>query len=66
VGKGQLGRGGIVRDETRRQEALQRTLRFAADIGLRALKTLDSPLKGKKGNLEILAIFELPAPFHAM
>jgi len=66
VGKGQVGRGGIVRDETRRQEALQRTLRFAADTGLRALKTLDSPLKGKKGNLEILAIFEFPAPFHAM
>lgn len=66
VGKGQVGRGGIVRDEAKRQEALQRTLRFAADVGLRAVGTLDSPIKGKKGNLEILAIFELPASFRGM
>jgi len=66
VGKGQVGRGGIVRDETRRQEALQRVLRFAAGLGLRAKQTVDSPLKGKKGNREILALFEFPASFHDM
>ena len=66
VGKGQVGRGGIVRDETQRQEVLQRIVRHAAELGLRALKTLDCPIKGKKGNHEMLAIFELAAPFHGM
>ena len=66
VGKGQVGRGGVVRDEEQRQEVLQRVLRFAADIGLRALKTIDSPIKGKKGNQEHLAIFEVTAPFRDM
>jgi len=66
VGKGQVGRGGIVRDETQRQEVLQRILRFAEGIGLRPRQTVESPLKGKKGNIELLAILELPASFHAM
>jgi 23S rRNA (cytidine1920-2'-O)/16S rRNA (cytidine1409-2'-O)-methyltransferase len=58
VGKGQVGRGGIVRDEGQRQGALEGIVRFGKDLGLQLLKTLDSPIKGKKGNLEILAIFE--------
>ena len=66
VGKGQVGRGGIVRDETQRQDVLQRIVRFAAGVGLQATKTLDCPLKGKKGNHEILAIFEFKASFHGM
>jgi 23S rRNA (cytidine1920-2'-O)/16S rRNA (cytidine1409-2'-O)-methyltransferase len=66
VGKGQVGKGGIVRDETLRQGALQRIVTFAADLGLRLLKTLDSPIKGKKGNQEMLAIFECVATFHGM
>ena len=66
VGKGQVGRGGVVRDEEQRQEVLQRILRFAADIGLRTLKSTDSPIKGKKGNQEHLAIFEVTAPFRDM
>lgn len=66
VGKGQVGRGGIVRDETQRREVLQRTVRFATELGLRTVKTLDSPIKGKKGNQEIMAIFEFNASFHGM
>lgn len=58
VGKGQVGRGGIVRDEAQRQGALQRIVNFAGELGLRKKKSLDSPIKGKKGNREILAIFE--------
>jgi 23S rRNA (cytidine1920-2'-O)/16S rRNA (cytidine1409-2'-O)-methyltransferase len=62
VGKGQVGRGGIVREESQRQDVLQRILGVASQFGLRTKKTLDSPLKGKKGNLEFLAIFEFSAP----
>jgi 23S rRNA (cytidine1920-2'-O)/16S rRNA (cytidine1409-2'-O)-methyltransferase len=66
VGKGQVGRGGIVRDETQRQGVLQRIVRYADELGLRALQTLDCPIKGKKGNHEMLAIFEFGTPFHGM
>jgi 23S rRNA (cytidine1920-2'-O)/16S rRNA (cytidine1409-2'-O)-methyltransferase len=66
VGKGQVGRGGIVRDEMQRREVLQRTVRFASELGLQAVKALDCPLKGKKGNQEIMAIFEFNTSFHGM
>ncbi len=66
VGKGQVGRGGVVRDETQRTEAVQRILRFATDMGLQLRGTMASPVKGKKGNQEILAIFEYNVPFHGM
>lgn len=66
VGKGQVGRGGVVRDEAQRHEVLQRILRFAEELGLRVVKSMDSPLKGKKGNQEQLAIFEVAAPFRDM
>jgi 23S rRNA (cytidine1920-2'-O)/16S rRNA (cytidine1409-2'-O)-methyltransferase len=66
VGKGQVGRGGIVREEPQRRDVLQRVTRFAADLGLQAVKTLDCPVKGKKGNREILAFFEFDPSFHGM
>lgn len=58
VGKGQVGRGGIVRDEAQRQAVLQRILACADGLGLTQKATLDSPIRGKKGNLEFLSIFE--------
>lgn len=66
VGKGQVGRGGIVREEAQRQEVLQRILSFATEVGLQTIKTLDCPIRGKKGNHEILAIFEFSSSFHGM
>lgn len=66
VGKGQVGRGGIVRDDAQREEAAQGVLRFADEMGLRTMRTVASPIKGKKGNQEILAIFEYSTPFHGM
>lgn len=66
VGKGQVGRGGIVRDEMLRQSVLQRIVSFASSHGLRLLTALDCPIKGKKGNHEILAIFECEIVFRGM
>ena len=66
VGRGQVGRGGIVRDDAQRMEAAQRVVRFAAQMGLQTMKIIASPIKGKKGNQEILAIFEYNTPFHDM
>lgn len=66
VGKGQVGRGGVVRDDAQRADVVQRIVQFAADKGLKTRGTVASPIKGKKGNQEILAIFEYDAPFHGM
>jgi 23S rRNA (cytidine1920-2'-O)/16S rRNA (cytidine1409-2'-O)-methyltransferase len=66
VGKGQVGRGGIVRDEGQRAEVVQKVIRFAGELGLRTRETVLSAVKGKKGNQEIFAIFDYNAPIHGM
>lgn len=59
VGKGQVGRGGIVREEPQRQAVVRRIVNFGQELGLRLKQTQESPVKGKKGNQETLAIFEV-------
>lgn len=54
VGKGQVGRGGIVRDEGRRRGAVEKVLVCAAGLGLAPLGEMDSPVHGQKGNREVL------------
>jgi 23S rRNA (cytidine1920-2'-O)/16S rRNA (cytidine1409-2'-O)-methyltransferase len=58
VGKGEVGRGGIVREEAQRQQVVQRIINVADELGLCAKHTVASPIKGKKGNQEIFAFFE--------
>lgn len=58
VGKGQVGRGGVVRDESQRRRVAEDIIAFAAGLHLALKTSVVSPLKGKKGNEEILAIFE--------
>jgi 23S rRNA (cytidine1920-2'-O)/16S rRNA (cytidine1409-2'-O)-methyltransferase len=57
VGKGQVGPGGIVRDDGQRRAVTQRVIECAAGLGLYSAGTLDSPVKGRKGNREILVSF---------
>jgi len=52
VGKGEVGKGGIVRDEGKRLSAVNSITEFAKGIGLRSLGTFESPVKGQKGNIE--------------
>lgn len=54
VGKGQVGRGGIVRDESQRRAAADKVLACAAALGFQGFGVLDSPVPGQKGNREIL------------
>jgi 23S rRNA (cytidine1920-2'-O)/16S rRNA (cytidine1409-2'-O)-methyltransferase len=44
---------------------LQRILACADGLGLAQKATLDSPIRGKKGNLEFLSIFEFRRDFCA-
>ena len=57
VGKGEVGKGGIVRDDAQRKAVADKVVACAEGLGLRALGTLDSPVHGQKGNREILAGF---------
>jgi 23S rRNA (cytidine1920-2'-O)/16S rRNA (cytidine1409-2'-O)-methyltransferase len=57
VGKGKVGKGGIVRDDNLRAQALAGVLAFATSIGLEAVATMESPITGAAGNREFLAHF---------
>ncbi len=52
VGKGQVGKGGVVRDPLLQQEAVQKVAAAAAALGLQVSPGFPSPLKGPKGNQE--------------
>lgn len=54
VGRGQVGRGGIVRDDEQRRAVADKIVALAEGLGLAPLGTLDSPVLGQKGNREIL------------
>ena len=61
VGKGQVGRGGIVRSEEQRRAVTQKVLACAESLGFRPFGVLDSPVPGQKGNREILVGLDWPA-----
>ena len=54
VGKGQVGRGGIVRDEKLRQTVKDQFVEYANSLSLDLIGLIDSPVLGKKGNKEIV------------
>jgi len=54
VGKGQVGKGGIVRDETLRQAVKDQFVDYANLLSLDLIGLMDSALLGKKGNKEIV------------
>jgi len=58
VGKGNVGPGGIVRDDRQRAGVAKKVMDCAAGLGLLALGTRESTVKGRKGNREILVAFE--------
>lgn len=59
VGKGQVGKGGIVKDPLLHEEVVCRIKDFALSLGLVTLAVEESTLKGTKGNLEFLIYLEV-------
>jgi 23S rRNA (cytidine1920-2'-O)/16S rRNA (cytidine1409-2'-O)-methyltransferase len=55
--RGEVGRGGIVRDDAVRARALARVLAAAEALGLGARGSVPSPISGADGNVEYLAAF---------
>lgn len=54
VGRGQVGKGGIVKDETLHQAVVARIQKVACDLDCQVLGLIESPIRGAKGNIEFL------------
>jgi 23S rRNA (cytidine1920-2'-O)/16S rRNA (cytidine1409-2'-O)-methyltransferase len=61
VGRGKVGRGGIVRDDAVRMSALEDVVGCLASVGLGTVATCVSPITGAKGNVEFF-VHVRPAP----
>ena len=54
VGKGEVGKGGIVRDDAKRASAVEAVVSFARELGFDVRGVIVSPVKGAEGNVEFL------------
>lgn len=61
VGRGHLGKGGVVTDPRLREQALADVVACACDCGLDVVATADSPVEGTHGNHEFLLYARLHA-----
>lgn len=57
VGKGEVGKGGIVRDTEKHLAVIEKVRSSAESFDLRFLGIVDSPILGAEGNKEFLALF---------
>jgi 23S rRNA (cytidine1920-2'-O)/16S rRNA (cytidine1409-2'-O)-methyltransferase len=60
AGRGQVGKGGIVRDEALRERVVAECAAALAGLGLTPLGIFDSPVAGMGGNREAFALFRNP------
>ena len=59
AGRHQVGKGGIVRDETVRRRVIDDTVAAITELGFELVGVIPSPIKGQKGNQEELAVFRI-------
>ncbi len=55
VGRGKIGKGGVVRDDGERQRAVNGILEYASVLGLEVERAVEAPIRGAAGNQEFLA-----------
>jgi 23S rRNA (cytidine1920-2'-O)/16S rRNA (cytidine1409-2'-O)-methyltransferase len=58
VGKGEVGKGGIVREPEKHERVVSEVNDLAESVGLRSGGVIDSPILGAEGNKEFLARYE--------
>ena len=54
VGKGEVGKGGIVRDESKHKEVANKITQLIAELNLDVRGVIPSPITGAQGNKEFL------------
>lgn len=62
LGPGRVGKGGVVRDDAARNEAVDSVAQAASALGLAELGRADSVLPGPKGNREVFLWLETAVP----
>ena len=62
VGKGQVGKGGIVKDESKHQEVVQKIKSFLENTGFTVQGVTPSPILGTEGNKEFLISAKVSSP----
>jgi 23S rRNA (cytidine1920-2'-O)/16S rRNA (cytidine1409-2'-O)-methyltransferase len=62
VGKGQVGKKGVVRDPLAHESVLFRMIEEAGDLGFHAVGLAESPIRGQKGNREFFVLWSLQKP----
>ena len=60
VDKGQVGKGGVVRERALHEQAIARCTQAAEALGCRVIGVTDSPLRGPAGNEEFLFYLQSP------
>jgi len=58
VGRGEVGKGGIVRDPDKHARVIAEVNQAALELGLQLNKVIESPIRGADGNVEFLALYE--------
>jgi 23S rRNA (cytidine1920-2'-O)/16S rRNA (cytidine1409-2'-O)-methyltransferase len=58
VGRGEVGKGGIVRDPEKHALVISQVNQAATELGLKAAKVIESPIRGADGNIEFLALYQ--------
>ncbi len=58
VGRGEVGRGGIVSDPLKHARVVEEVNEAALSFGLTVRGVIESPVRGADGNLEFLALYE--------
>ena len=58
VGRGQVGKGGIVRDPQKRAEAVKKVRDIGENLGLKCLNILECSIHGQDGNVEFFLWFK--------
>ncbi|HKP35254.1 MAG TPA: TlyA family RNA methyltransferase [Pyrinomonadaceae bacterium] len=59
VGKGEVGKGGIVKDASQHRRVIEQVNDTAKALGLIVVGVIDSPIQGADGNQEFLALYRL-------
>lgn len=57
VGKGEVGKGGIVKDPAKHRRVVEEVNRVAEELGLSVQGVVQSPIQGADGNIEFLAFY---------
>jgi len=58
VGRGEVGKGGIVREPEKHLRVVNEINEFANKLGLTCLGVIESPILGAEGNKEFLSLYE--------